>query len=409
MAAAQCRPGQCRRIEAVSPAAATRICRPVAAPVVTGPPFIDHLQSRVTNAAQAISGSGVSLIEREKHCLDSVPDLPPDAIDPRRLMRDLQAFRDPHPSRSFRELAITLLPFLALFALIAMAVEAGYLLALAATPLAGLFLLRLFIIQHDCGHGAFLPDRAGNDWIGRALGTLTLTPYDCWRRSHALHHAATGNLDARGFGDVDTLTLREYRERSRWGRFLYRLYRHPVVLLGLGPAYLFLLRHRLPIGLMKEGRIYWFSALLTNLATALILAVPVYLWGLGTTALVFFPVLLSAASMGVWLFYVQHQFPQAHWDSAEDWQFHDAALHGSSHLDLPPVLGWFTGHIGIHHVHHLASRIPFYRLPEVLEKHPPLRDLNRFTAFQAWSTLRLALWDEARRSMISFREASRIG
>lgn len=323
-------------------------------------------------------------------------------------MRDLQAFRDPRPSRSSWELAITLIPFLALFAAIAVAVQAGYFVALAATPVAGLFLLRLFIIQHDCGHGAFLPSRAGNDWIGRALGVLTLTPYDCWRRAHALHHANTGNLDARGFGDVDTLTVREYRERSLWGRITYRLYRHPVVLLGIGPAYLFLLRHRLPVGLMKEGWSYWISAMATNVVTALILALPLYLFGFGVTALVFFPVLLSAASIGVWLFYVQHQFPDAHWDNAADWSFHNAALHGSSHLDLPPILGWFTGYIGIHHVHHLASRIPFYRLPEVLEKHPRLRDLNRFTAVEACRTLRLALWDEDQRGMVSFREAARI-
>ena len=304
-------------------------------------------------------------------------------------------------------MAITLIPFLILFAAIAVAVNAGYFVALAATPVAGLFLLRLFIIQHDCGHGAFLPSRAGNDWIGRALGVLTLTPYDCWRRAHALHHANTGNLCARGFGDVDTLTVREYRERTPLGRIAYRLYRHPVVLLGIGPAYLFLLRHRLPVGLMKEGWSYWISAMCTNLVTALFLALPLYLFGFGVTALVFFPVLLSAASLGVWLFYVQHQFPDAHWDSAADWSFHDAALHGSSHLDLPPILGWFTGYIGIHHVHHLASRIPFYRLPEVLEKHPRLRDLNRFTAVQACSTLRLALWDEDQRGMVSFREAAR--
>lgn len=346
--------------------------------------------------------------ELQKPAIAGFDNIASAPVDPRQLMRDLQAFRDPRPSRSSWELAITLIPFLALFAAIAVAVQAGYFVALAATPVAGLFLLRLFIIQHDCGHGAFLPSRAGNDWIGRALGVLTLTPYDCWRRAHALHHANTGNLDARGFGDVDTLTVREYRERSLWGRITYRLYRHPVVLLGIGPAYLFLLRHRLPVGLMKEGWSYWISAMATNVVTALILALPLYLFGFGVTALVFFPVLLSAASIGVWLFYVQHQFPDAHWDNAADWSFHNAALHGSSHLDLPPILGWFTGYIGIHHVHHLASRIPFYRLPEVLEKHPRLRDLNRFTAVEACRTLRLALWDEDQRGMVSFREAARI-
>lgn len=341
--------------------------------------------------------------------LDHPQTLAPAPICPRQLMRDLQAFRDPTPVRSTWELAITLVPFLALFALIVAAVKAGYLIALAATPLAGLFLLRLFIIQHDCGHGAFLRNRANNDWIGRALGTLTLTPYDCWRRSHALHHANTGNLDARGFGDVDTLTTREYRDRSAWGRFTYRLYRHPAVLLGIGPAYLFLLRHRLPIGLMTKGWTYWISAIATNIGTMLILAVPLYFAGFAVTALVFFPVLLSAASMGVWLFYVQHQFPEAHWDRADDWSFHDAALQGSSHLDLPLGLGWLTGYIGIHHVHHLASRIPFYRLPEVLKKHPGLRDVNRFNVIEACATLRLALWDEDQRKMVSFREAARGG
>ena len=350
----------------------------------------------------------MNAIQHQTSFIDSRENTDTAPIDPRKLMRDLQAFRDPRPIRSGWELAITLIPLLAVFALIAMAVDAGWYLALAATPLGGLFLLRLFIIQHDCGHGAFLKSRASNDWLGRAMGVFTLTPYDCWRRSHALHHAATGNLDARGVGDVDTLTVREYRQRTPMQRFLYRLYRHPVVLLGFGPAYLFLLRHRLPIGLMKEGSIYWISAIATNLATALVLAIPVYIWGFGVTAMVFLPVLLSAASMGVWLFYVQHQFPDAHWDKAEDWSFHDAALHGSSHLDLPPVLGWFTGYIGIHHVHHLASRIPFYRLPEVLESHPHLRDLNRFTALQAWGTLRLALWDEGERVLVSFREAGRI-
>ncbi len=347
----------------------------------------------------------MTVTDLPKPAIAEIETTGPTPLDPRQLARDLQVFRDPQPVRSGWELAITLVPFVALFGLIGLAVQAGYWPALIATPLAGLFLLRLFIIQHDCGHGAFLRSKAGNDWIGRALGALTLTPYDCWRRSHALHHAGTGNLDARGSGDVDMLTVREYRELSWLGRLGYRLYRHPAVLLGLGPAYLFLLRHRLPIGLMKEGWIYWASAIGTNLVTLLVLALPLWFFGFGVTALVFFPVLLSAASLGVWLFYVQHQFPKAYWEQRSDWSFYEAALEGSSYLELPPVLGWFTGHIGIHHVHHLSSQIPFYRLPEVLEKHPRLRTLNRFNVVQACGTLRLALWDEERRGMVTFREA----
>jgi omega-6 fatty acid desaturase (delta-12 desaturase) len=300
------------------------------------------------------------------------------------------------------ELAITLVPFLSLSALMLVAVEAGHLLALVLSLPAGLLLLRLFLIQHDCGHGAFLSRRATNDWLGRALGVLTFTPYDCWRRSHALHHASTGNLDARGFGDVDTLTVREFYARSRLGQLFYRFYRHPAVLFGLGPAYLFVLRHRLPIGLMREGRLYWISAMGTNAAIAILLAAIVHQFGLTAAGLVLLPVLLIAASTGVWLFYIQHQFEDAHWDGDQSWSFHDAALYGSSHLDLPPVLQWITANIGLHHVHHLASRIPFYRLPEVLRAFPQLKDVNRFTALQTFGAMRLTLWDESQRRLIRF-------
>ncbi|WP_324827924.1 fatty acid desaturase [Qipengyuania zhejiangensis] len=350
--------------------------------------------------SQSDDGFGDARVDGCGHVANNVPD-------PRKLVRELNAFRDPRRSRSAWELAVTVVPFLALFAGILFAVQAGYLLALALTPLAGLFLLRLFIIQHDCGHGSFFPNRSGNDWLGRALGVFTLTPYDCWRRSHALHHAGTGNLDARGFGDVDTLTVREFSERSFLQRLFYRLYRQPLVLLGIGPAYLFIVRHRLPIGQMKDGWLYWTSAMGTNAATAILLLILGLVFGALVTTLVFLPVLLVAASLGVWLFYVQHQFEEAHWETAADWSFHDAALGGSSYLQLPAPLRWFTGNIGIHHVHHLASRIPFYRLPEVLKAHPGLKTVNRITPRQAMRSLGLALWDEDRRRLVSFREAAR--
>lgn len=326
-------------------------------------------------------------------------------LDPHQLVRELKAYNAPQSRRSWLELAVTLGPFLLLCPLILAAVQAGHFVAVALTPLAGLFLLRLFLIQHDCGHGSFLRSRRGNDWMGRALGVLTFTPYDCWRRSHALHHASTGNLDARGFGDVDTLTVREFRARTRVGRLLYRFYRHPLVLLGLGPAYLFLLRHRLPIGLMTAGSVYWVSAIATNLATATILGALAYQFGRTAVLLTLLPVLLTAASTGVWLFYIQHQFENTHWDYRSSWSFHEAALQGSSHLELPPLMRWFTANIGIHHVHHLASRVPFYRLPEVLKAHPHLISLNRFTARDTLASLRLVLWDEERRCLVSFRAA----
>lgn len=328
-------------------------------------------------------------------------------FEPQRLIRDLNAFKDPRPGRSGWELAVTLIPFVTLVGLMLFAVRAEQYYALVLVPVAGLFLLRLFIIQHDCGHGSFFPNRSGNDWLGRALGVLTFTPYDCWRRAHAVHHATTGNLDTRGSGDVDTLTVREFLQRAWLQRWFYRFYRHPVVLLGLGPAYQFLLRHRLPMGLFKDGLRYWISAMGTNAGTALFLFALFNQFGFGVSLLVFLPVLLIAATLGVWLFYIQHQFEDAHWEPGESWSFYQAALRGSSYLDLPLVLRWFTGNIGIHHVHHLASRIPFYRLPEALNAHPDLRGLNRFTLRQTLGVLRLALWDEDQRRLVSFRAAKR--
>jgi len=328
-------------------------------------------------------------------------------LDPRDMARKLARFRTPDAKRSWFEVAVTFVPIVVIFGAILWAVSAGYWLALLATPLAGLFLLRLFMIQHDCGHGSFFASRAMNDRLGRAIGVLTLTPYDCWRESHALHHAGTGNLDARGFGDVDTLTVREYAALSPLGRFGYRLYRHPVVLLGFGPAYLFLLRHRLPIGHMRDGIAPWISAMGTNAAAAGSLTALAMLFGVGATALVFFPVLLTAASMGVWLFYIQHQFEGAHWDRKPDWEFHEAALMGSSHLDLHPLLAWFTGYIGIHHVHHLMSRIPFYRLPDALAANPQLAQVNRFTARDSIAPLWMTLWDEDARKLVRFDEAQK--
>jgi acyl-lipid omega-6 desaturase (Delta-12 desaturase) len=327
-------------------------------------------------------------------------------LEPRKLIAALKPFSMPHTGRSIWELAATLAPFFAVIVVMLVAVDRGYAAALLLSPLAGLLLLRTFIIQHDCGHGAFFRKRTGNDWTGRALGVLTFTPYDCWSRSHTLHHANTGNLDARGFGDVDTLTVEEFRALSRVKRLFYRVYRHPVVLFGIGPAYLFLVRHRLPIGLMTAGSRYWVSAIATNLATAVILGGLIALFGVATTALVVIPTLLIAASVGVWLFYIQHQFEDAHWDKRADWSFHEAALRGSSYLELAQPLRWFTGNIGIHHVHHLVSRIPFYRLPDVLRAFPELRELNRFTVSQTLRPVMLALWDEEKRKLVTFREAA---
>jgi len=316
----------------------------------------------------------------------------------------LTGYREPSFARSMLELVVTAVPFVLLWIAMWAALDAGYWLCLPlAVPAAG-FLVRLFMIQHDCGHGSFFRRRAANDWLGRAIGALTLTPYGFWRRTHALHHANSGNLDRRGIGDVDTLTVREYLSLSRWGRLRYRMYRHPIVMFGFGPAYLFVFKHRLPIGLMRGGWQSWLSTMGTNVAIAILVATMIRLIGAGPFLLVHLPIALLAASIGVWLFYVQHQFEDTFWADDEGWNFHRAALQGSSHYDLPSVLRWFTANIGVHHVHHLCSRIPYYRLPLVLRDHPQLADVGRLTLFQSLRCVHMVLWDERRRRLISFRE-----
>jgi omega-6 fatty acid desaturase (delta-12 desaturase) len=266
-----------------------------------------------------------------------------------------------------------------------------------------------WMIQHDCGHGTFSSYRQANDWVGRCIGVLTLTPYDVWRRSHAIHHATSGNLDRRGVGDVDTLTVREYRALSRWGAIRYRLYRHPLVMFGLGPAYLFVLQHRLPVGAMGEGWRPWVSTMATNLGIAAIAAMLIWFVGIRAFLLVHLPITLLAATAGVWLFYVQHQFERTTWQHGNKWNKHEAALHGSSYYDLPWLLRWFTANVGVHHVHHLCSRIPYYRLPRVLRDFPELRNVGRVTLFESVRCVRLVLWDETQRRLVSFREARALG
>ncbi len=326
-------------------------------------------------------------------------------IDARAWTQILMRYREPSGARSLIELGVTFGPLVLLWVLMWASYYLGFwwLTLLLAVPAAG-FLVRLFMIQHDCGHGAFFRHRLANDWIGRALGVLTLTPYDFWKRTHAIHHATSGNLERRGIGDVDTLTVREYLALSRWRRLMYRLYRHPAVMFGVGPAYLFIVRHRLPFGLMRAGWQPWLSTMGTNLAIAIVVVTLTWLIGIGPFLLVHGPIMLLAAAMGVWLFYVQHQFEHTVWADNEQWNLHEAALHGSSHYVLPGILRWFTANIGVHHVHHLCSRIPYYRLPRVLREHPELHDIGRLTLWQSIKCVRLVLWDESRKKLISFRE-----
>lgn len=324
------------------------------------------------------------------------------AIDPKQIARHVASFREPDNRQAAYELAASIVPFVSLWWVMWLLLDFHYsLVLLLSIPAAG-FLLRLFLIQHDCGHGAFFKGRRANDWTGRCIGVLTLSPYAYWRRTHAMHHAHTGNLDHRGFGDVETLTLDEFAGLSGWGRLRYRLYRHPIILFGLGPAFVFLLQHRLPIGLLSAGRAPWFSVMGTNAAILMLWGGLAWLVGLGPFLMIQLPITVIAASAGVWLFYVQHQFEHTHWRAGKDWSFHEAALHGSTHYALPPVLRWFTANIGLHHLHHLCSNVPFYRLPAVVDGHPHLSAINRLTVAESLKTVRLVLWDAKTARLVPF-------
>jgi omega-6 fatty acid desaturase (delta-12 desaturase) len=320
----------------------------------------------------------------------------------------LARYREPCTRRSIMELAVTLVPFLLLWALAWAALSVSYWLAFAIAALNGLFLVRIFVIQHDCGHASYFANRKVQDWVGRCLGVLTLTPYDVWRRTHSIHHSHHGDLDHRGIGDVMTLTVEEYRARSPFGRLIYRLYRHPLVLFLLGPSYIFIVQNRVPLGLMSSGWRYWLSAMGTNAVLAIGLGLMIWLGGFMPLLLIYLPTSVIAATIGIWLFYVQHQFEETHWSKAGEWQLHEAALEGSSHYVLPQPLRWLSANIGIHHVHHLYSRIPFYRLPEVLRDHAELADAQRLTIRESFASVKLHLWDEKLQKLMSFAEARKI-
>ena len=259
------------------------------------------------------------------------------------------------------------------------------------------------MFQHDCGHGSFFASRRANDVLGWILGVVTLTPYTFWRGSHAAHHASTGNLDRRGVGDITTLTLPEYRALPAWRRLNYRLYRNPLVMFGAGPAWVFLIQHRIPTGNPFRRWRDWLSILGTDAALAAVLATLMLTLGPLPVLLGWLPAILLAATMGLWLFYIQHQFEDAYWEFQPRWEFREAALRGASFYDLPRFLHWVTGNIGFHHIHHLSSRIPNYRLRECHEANPAFHTAPRLTLRGSLKCARLALWDVERCKLVPFR------
>jgi omega-6 fatty acid desaturase (delta-12 desaturase) len=289
-----------------------------------------------------------------------------------------------------------------MWALMYWSLSVSYFLTLALALPTAFMMIRLFIIQHDCGHGSFLKSPRVTDTIGAFLGVLTLTPYSYWRKTHAVHHATSGNLEHRGFGDIDTITVAEYRALSPFKRFRYRVYRHPLVLFGIGAILHFLIAHRLPVIVPKHWKRERASILWTDVGLATFFTLGGLTIGFGEFFSIWLPYTLIACPIGVWLFYVQHQFEPTYWEHDPNWQYDLAALEGSSYYALPRWLQWLTGHIGLHHVHHLNPRIPNYRLQEALDAHPDLQRVTRLTFRESLKCVSLALWDEEQRRLVPF-------
>lgn len=324
----------------------------------------------------------------------------PIGTDPVRLLRP---YATPSTARSLRQLAITGTTFVALFvSALVLAEEVGYMAALVVVPPAGLFLLRLFIIQHDCGHYSYFRQRWACDVVGRTIGVLTLTPYQWWKRDHDWHHATSGNLSRRGRGDITTMTVAEYRRLSALRRWAYRLYRHPVVLFLVGPPCQFIIRHRLPIGLQRGDTRSLSSIMWTNLAVAALVLGGGTIFGYRRFLTIALSVTVVADVVGVWIFFVQHQFETTYWQPQSHWRFVPAVLEGCSWYRLPRPLAWVTGWIGYHHIHHLVPRIPNYRLCRAHEAvgHLPTTEFGLRAGFAA---ARLALWDEDRQRLVPFK------
>lgn len=301
------------------------------------------------------------------------------------------------------QLLTTVVPLIGLWAAMVFTVdEAVWATLLLAIPAAA-FVVRLFIIQHDCGHDSFFPSRRLNNLLGRLIGIVTLTPHDYWRRAHNIHHSTCGNLRERGIGDISLLTVAEYTALSGLQRLLYRIYRHPIVMFGIGPVYLFVIKNRFPLDLIRRDPKLLINVMVTNLCIAGALTVLGLSLGFAELLIIQGPVILLSGAAGVWLFYVQHQFEHTYWRGKEEWDFHEAAVRGSSYYDLPQPLRWFTADIGIHHIHHLSSRIPNYRLKACLAEIPALQTFNRIGLRDSLSCLRLALWDEGAQRLISFK------
>jgi omega-6 fatty acid desaturase (delta-12 desaturase) len=330
------------------------------------------------------------------------PTLPPGdtTLDNATWKKIVAKYQQPVAARGAWQLANTLLPYAALWLLAFLALKVSIWLALPLAVLMGGFLVRMFIISHDCGHSSFFKSRRANDFWGMVTGIITWVPYYHWRWEHAVHHATSGDLDRRGMGDIWTLTVQEYLESSRWQRFAYRLARNPFILFVIAPLYIFLIKQRLPkavAGARERNSVYW-----TNLGIMTVAAGLIWLFGFKAYVLLQLIAVAVAGSAGVWLFYVQHQFEGVYWERAGEWDYATAALHGSSFYKLPKILQWFSGNIGFHHIHHLSSRIPNYNLERAHQSEALFQSIKPITLLPSLKCMQLRLWDEHRQRLVGY-------
>jgi omega-6 fatty acid desaturase (delta-12 desaturase) len=313
----------------------------------------------------------------------------------------VNAYQEPDLMRSIWQLVNTLVLYALLWGLMAWSLDISYWLTLAMALPAGGMVVRLFIIFHDCGHGAFFKSAKANHRVGSVVGVLVFTPYFYWRQAHAIHHATAGNLDKRGTGDVWTMTVEEYLAASPWKRFTYRVYRNPFLMFGFGPLIMFLITHRLVMHKdykkREKNSVHW-----TNLALLVYILLLSWLVGFKEFWLIQLPVIWVASTVGTWMFYIQHQFEDVYWARAKDWDFVKAGLEGSSFYELPKVLQWFTGNIGFHHIHHLSPRIPNYLL-EKCHRENRIFQVKPVRLFASLKSLTFRLWDEKKRQLVDFR------
>ena len=309
--------------------------------------------------------------------------------------------QEPVLRKSVWQVINTLIPYLTLCGVMIWSLGVSYWLTLAVAVAAGGFLIRIFIIFHDCGHGSFFRSQRANHFWGFVTGVLTFTPYHQWRQKHALHHATSGDLDRRGTGDIWTLTVQEYFEAPRWKRLAYRLFRNPFVLFVLVPLYLFLIHQRFPspaVGRRERLGVHWTNGALLLIAIAMSMTI-----GIKAYLLIQLPVMMITGTVGLWLFYVQHQFEGVYWKRREHWGFAEAALHGSSFYKLPRILQWFSGNIGFHHIHHLSPRIPNYNLEKCHQADPLFQSVKPITLGSSLRSFTYRLWDEQRGKLIGYR------